>query len=80
MLPIAISSCGDAGDVKDAQFCKCLEVTSELNDYSGGLFTKNLTEEDAVKMQSLRKIKEKECKDYVAMSGKEMLKRKALCK
>lgn len=80
--PVALLSCSNEVDTveKDKQFCKCLEVTGELNEYSAKMFDKETTIEDAQKMRSLRGARTKECKDYQEMSGKELSKRQALCK
>ena len=79
LLPFAISSCSSDAEEKDDQFCKCLQVTEELNDFSSKLFDREVTKEDVTKMVSLKEAKKKECKDYQEMSGEEMLKRKELC-
>lgn len=81
-IPVALVSCSGGEDSveKDEQFCKCLEVTGELNEFSAKMFDKETTIEDAEKMRSLRAARTKECKDYQKMSGKELSKRQALCK
>ncbi|NRA11289.1 MAG: hypothetical protein HRT57_04965 [Crocinitomicaceae bacterium] len=81
-IPVALMGCSEneTSLEKDDQFCKCLEVTGDLNEYSSKMFDKKRTIEDAQKMKSLRKAKTKACEDYQVMSGKEMSKRKALCK
>lgn len=81
-LPVALLSCSTESDAveKDEQFCKCLYVTGELNEFSAKMFDKDTTIEDAEKMRSLRAARTKECKDYQKMSGKELSKRQVLCK
>lgn len=81
-FPVALLSCSDESDSvdKDEQFCKCLAVTEDLNEYSSKMFDKQTTIEDAQKMKSLRETRTRECKDYQEMSGKELSKRQALCK
>jgi len=71
---------GGEGDDKDEQFCKCIEVTDELNKYSAELFERQPTAEDAKKMKELREKSKKECSRYYQMSGEEMRKRKSACK
>ncbi len=80
LIPLVFSSCSSEEVEKDDQFCSCLKVTDDLNEFSSKLFDREVTSADATKMKSLKKAMEKECKDYQEMSGKEMLKRKELCK
>jgi hypothetical protein len=74
-LPILLAACSS----KDEQFCKCLNAGEELNDYSAKMLTEEVTVEKANKMQQLKAAKKKECADYQAMMGDELLKRKAEC-
>ena len=55
-FPVALLSCSNEADSveKDKQFCKCLEVTGELNEFSAKMFDKETRIEDAQKMRSLR--------------------------
>ncbi|XOV66464.1 MAG: hypothetical protein ACFHU9_12630 [Fluviicola sp.] len=68
------------GSIEDPQFCKCIEVTDDLNKYSAALLERQATAEDAKKMKKLKDAREKECSRYFDMSGEEMRKRKAGCK
>lgn len=74
-VPILLAACSS----KDEQFCKCLNAGEELNDFSAKMLTEEVTVEKANKMQQLKDAKKKECADYQAMMGDEMLKRKAEC-
>ena len=74
-LPLLVISCSS----KDEQFCKCLQAGEELNDFSAKMLTEEVTVEKANNMQQLKDVKKKECADYQAMMGDEMLKRKAEC-
>lgn len=78
-LLVLVACSGSEGDEKDEQFCKCMEAGEALNAFSETIWKKTPTAEDASKMNELKANKEKECKDYQTMDGKEMIKRKEKC-
>ena len=52
---ILLSACNS----KDEQFCKCLKVGEELNDFSPKLFQGEMTTEKADKLKGLKEIRKK---------------------
>lgn len=71
---VLITSCSQ----KDEAFCNCISVADEFEKESAAI----LNGEKAVDEEVFRKLKhEKEmaCKEYLTMSGEEMLKKKETC-
>lgn len=64
---------------KDEQFCKCLEVSDELNAYSAKLYDKVITPKIQKEMLELKTKKKTACKKYQKMAGKKMMELKAEC-
>ena len=64
----------------DPQFCECLKKSEAFNNASVRVVSKISQTRSAFETaKKLKKEKEEACKDYVNMSGEEMLKRKAEC-
>lgn len=72
---VVLSSCGG----KDEKFCKCLEVSENLNTLSNDALTQEVTPKSAEKMKAMKTKKKELCADYEVMGGPEMLKLKAAC-
>jgi hypothetical protein len=79
LLPIAFSACGEAEEVKDDQFCKCLDATAKMDAESSKLMEGDIDVADAQKVKKLADAMKKECKNYTEISQEEGLKLKALC-
>lgn len=76
---VAMSSCSGEEDVKDDQFCECLQATEDLNEVSSTLMEGGITVESQNKVKELRAKKDKLCKKYSKLSGAENKKKKKLC-
>lgn len=64
---------------KDEQFCKCLEESNKLNDYSAKLYDKVITADIQKEMLTLKTKKKTACKNYQKMAGEKMMELKAEC-
>ena len=71
----ALSSCSST----DQQFCECLAVGDELNNYSAELLKGEVTKEQAEALKIIKAKKKKASAAYENMSGPEMLKKKSEC-
>jgi len=72
---VLLSSCGG----RDEKFCKCLEVSENLNTLSNDALTQEVTPKSAKQMKQMKAKKKELCADYEVMGGPEMLKLKAAC-
>jgi hypothetical protein len=75
LLFTGLSACSST----DQQFCDCLSVGDELNNYSAELLKGEVTKEQAEELKIIKARKKKACAAYENMSGPEMLKRKSQC-
>jgi hypothetical protein len=75
IVAIVLFSCGS----KDEQFCECMKVGEEFNQTSKEILVKGESSKLVAKFKALKSKKEKVCKKYETMGGKEMLERKAEC-
>jgi hypothetical protein len=75
LLFAGLSACSST----DQQFCECLAVGDELNNYSAELLKGEVTKEQAEELKIIKARKKKACAAYENMSGPEMLKRKSEC-
>ena len=75
IVTMFLFSCGS----KDEQFCECMKVGDAFNQTSKQLLEKGETPALVAKFKTLKSKKEKVCKKYETMGGKEMLERKAEC-
>lgn len=77
ILLFVLASCSSgSGD-----FCECLEVSDELQQYSNALFEKEkIGDTEVNKMDELKAAKKKACAEYETMGGEEMLELKKNCK
>lgn len=64
---------------RDEQFCKCMNLSKAYSDLQRNEL-KDPRSTDKEALDRSLKLKEDACKDYLLMSGDEMLKRKAECK
>ena len=64
---------------KEEQFCKCLQISDELNTYSGKLYDKVITAKIQKEMRELKEKKKVACKKYQKMACKKMMELKAEC-
>lgn len=60
--------------------CDCIRASDELTNKYEELRTKKLSVEGQKEVKELIKTKKAKCKEFVKMSGPEMLERKASCK
>ncbi|MCH2224167.1 MAG: hypothetical protein MK066_05305 [Crocinitomicaceae bacterium] len=60
-------------------FCKCMEAGRELNDFSAGIWDKEISEMDEEKIKTLRASKDSLCADYKTMGKEEMLSLQKSC-
>jgi hypothetical protein len=75
LLFAGLSACSST----DQQFCECLAVGDELNNYSAELLKGEVTKEQAEELKTIKARKKKACAAYENMGGPEMLKRKNEC-
>jgi hypothetical protein len=64
---------------KDEQFCTCLSVGEELNEYTQQFFEKTPSATEQDKVVEFKTAKKAACKDYQMMSGDLMRQKKAAC-
>ncbi|MBI1836919.1 MAG: hypothetical protein HYR91_06600 [Flavobacteriia bacterium] len=64
---------------KDEQFCKCMEVSEKFNETANKIIEKGTTPILEKQFKTQKKAKEKACKTFQTMGGKEMLEKKAAC-
>lgn len=80
MLPIlalftlVLTSCSED------TICDCIRASDELANKYEELRTKELTQEGQKEVKKLIETKKAKCKEFVRMSGPEMMERKASCK
>lgn len=78
---VTIVSCSNKD--KDPAFCKCLEVSEELNSEASKYMSVDLdktTDEDLEKLRELTEKKDKHCADFEMLGGEELIKKKEACK
>lgn len=64
---------------KDDQFCKCLKVSETFNLKNQEILSGKSDEKSLKEAIQLKKKKEETCRDYVNMTGEEMMARKKEC-
>lgn len=64
---------------RDDQFCECLEIGNQLNEFSATILEEGATSETANKLKELKSTKQKACEGFLKMDGPEMIKKKAAC-
>ena len=64
---------------RDNQFCECLEIGNQLNEFSSIILEEGATTETAKKLKELKSTKQKACEGYLTMDGPEMIQKKAAC-
>lgn len=68
-------ACSEAED----KLCDCIKVGNELNQKTHEILLGEPTEKSVKELKTLRKKKDKACKDFKDMSGKELMRRKETC-
>ena len=68
-------SCSEAED----KLCDCIKVGDELNEKTHEILQNEPTEKSVKELKALRQKKNKVCKDFKDMSGKELMRRKETC-
>jgi len=68
-------SCSEAED----KLCDCIKVGDELNEKTHDILQGEPTEKSVKELKALRSKKDKVCKDFKDMSGKELMRRKETC-
>jgi hypothetical protein len=68
-------SCSEAED----KLCDCIKVGDKLNQKTHEILQSEPTEKSVKELKALRKEKDKACKDFKDMSGKELMRRKETC-
>jgi hypothetical protein len=63
---------------KDEKFCKCMEVGDKFNKASADVLAKK-SKLAASDLKKLKDSKTEACRDYLTMSGEEMLQKKSTC-
>ena len=64
---------------KDEQFCKCLKVSDTFNLKNQEILAGKSDEKTLKAAIQLKKKKEETCRDYINMTGEEMMARKKEC-
>lgn len=75
ILPLLIVSCSP----KDKQFCECLKISNELTEASQAALKNDHSENVVKKIDSLSKVKRKQCADYEMLDGETLLKKRNDC-
>ena len=64
---------------KDEQFCKCIKVSDTFNLKNQEILSGKSDEKTLKAAIQLKKKKEETCRDYINMTGEEMMARKKEC-
>jgi hypothetical protein len=64
---------------RDEQFCECLEIGNQLNEFSSTILTDGASLESAEKLNEIKAKKQKACEGFLTMDGPEMIRKKAAC-
>ena len=64
---------------KDEEFCTCLSVGEELNEFTQQFFEKPFSAEEQARVHELKAAKVNACKNYQMMSGDVMRQKKEAC-
>lgn len=64
---------------RDEQFCECLEIGNQLNEFSSTILSDGPSVESAQKLNEIKSKKQKACEGYLTMDGPEMIRKKAAC-